>query len=194
MGKARPRIQRAFFRWLAGNKQRFVIPIRIIRRMDHQIEVHFVRLNPIISISLSNEVWVCVKWKNEIWDCLCNFEAVPLRVNNGYVCKLCNPEMREVFPNREALWRNHLFEPFLEWINTKLAQASYIGLYSTDGTGKGGTWAELIQGNLTLNEAQPQTVALHPLWQHISGDLTPSGKSGKNLKAELCDIGQPDPR
>lgn len=161
----RPRIQRAFFRWLAENSQRFAVPIRISRRTDQRIEITFVGINPILSISLSKEIWVCVTWENEIWDCLCNFEADPQHVKKGYICKFCDPEMREIFPDREALWRDHLFEPLLEWVNTDLVQASYIRLNSTDGNDKGSTWAKLIQGQPGLYGIQAQDIALIPLWQ-----------------------------
>jgi hypothetical protein len=47
-----------------------------------------------------------------------------------------------VYPSREALWRDHLFEPFLDWCNGVLANAQWLALHRT--TGGGATWAKLI--------------------------------------------------
>jgi hypothetical protein len=43
------------------------------------------------------------------------------------------------WPTREALWQDQLFEPFLKWVNERLAPATWLRLYGT----KGGTWAKL---------------------------------------------------
>lgn len=160
--KVRPRIQRAFFRWLAENRQRFFVPIQITKRTDRRIEISFVGLNPVVSVLLTNEIGVSVIWGNEFWDYLSCFEVNPLHVENGYICTFCVSEIHEIFPDREALWCDHLFEPFLEWVNSTLVPASHIGLY---GTLNSCTYAELKKAD-ALNESQPQPVVLLPLWKH----------------------------
>jgi hypothetical protein len=47
------------------------------------------------------------------------------------------------FSNIEALWHDHLFEPFLRWVGEELVPADRIGLYR----GKGVTWATLLRPN-----------------------------------------------
>ena len=50
-----------------------------------------------------------------------------------------------VFPNRSALWTDHLFEPFLEWVNESLANAKRLALY---GSSDYATWAGLLRDDL----------------------------------------------
>lgn len=168
--KVRPRIQRAFFRWLSENKHRFAVPLRIVKRTDSEIGISLVGLNPIISISLSTGIVVCVTWENEVWDWLyCFDEAVPRRVVNGYVCKICEEaeenKILKIFQNREALWRDHLFEPFLKRLNDDLAQATDIGLYCDEN--RSCTWAKLIKDRQNLTSSSFQPMAVLPLWQHF---------------------------
>jgi hypothetical protein len=56
-----------------------------------------------------------------------------------------------VFPNLDALWRDHLFEPFLAWVNEELAEADAVGLYGSPSDGY--THARL----LTTGELHPET-------------------------------------
>jgi hypothetical protein len=65
------------------------------------------------------------------WDFLLDMDTEPRRVPGGYVCDLCPSEPRPVFPNRPALWTDHLFEPFLEWVNESLAKAKWLALYGS---------------------------------------------------------------
>jgi hypothetical protein len=79
------------------------------------------------------------------WDFLLDLDAEPKRVPGGYVCDLCPPESRPVFPNRPALWTDHLFEQLLEWVNESLAKAKWLALY---GSLDYGTWARLLPDDL----------------------------------------------
>jgi hypothetical protein len=69
-------------------------------------------------------------------------DAHPVRTANGYICRECLPEEGNAFSSREALWKNHLFEPLLEWINDELATAKALGIYAT--SDRSGTWAKLL--------------------------------------------------
>ena len=60
-------------------------------------------------------------------------------------------ESRPVFPDRPALWTDHLFEPLLEWVNESLAKAKWLALY---GSPDYGTWARLLPDDLP-SEALP---------------------------------------
>lgn len=46
------------------------------------------------------------------WDILWSLDAVPAR--EGYVCGQCDAQHQRVYPDRETLWREHLFESLLE--------------------------------------------------------------------------------
>jgi hypothetical protein len=51
------------------------------------------------------------------------------------------PEARRVFADRPALWADHLFEAFLEWVNDNLAKAERLELHGDPGFA---TWARLL--------------------------------------------------
>lgn len=145
----RSRIQRTFVKWLTASQNRLAFPLRIIRRTDRWISMELVGVNSVISISLTSlGINIGVIWQGELWDLLIDFDVDLLKISGGYVCDLCIDEPRKIFPSRENLWRDHLFEPFLEWINNDLANAEVVGIYGTGGGGT--TWA-----TLTVNEGPP---------------------------------------
>jgi hypothetical protein len=133
--KVRPRIQRAFLSWFAENGRRFACPIRIKDRTRNYIELEFIGANGMVSASLTYwEINVSFDWQGECWDLFICFEAMPELTAEGYVCSLCVPELCWPEPiasylTRDHLWRNHLFEPFLDWVNTTLAISPWIEIY-----------------------------------------------------------------
>lgn len=156
--KARPRIQRAFLKWLDENQTRFLTaPPRLGKRTDRHLELILPGLNPVLWISLTWEIDVGVDWQSTCWDLLTcfEFEAIPEPTEGGYRCKLCSPEFQKIFPTREALWIDHEFEPFLEWVNTVLLHARWLALY---GEADSGTWAKLV------DEPDPEAAATVPVW------------------------------
>jgi hypothetical protein len=55
------------------------------------------------------------------------------RPQAGFICSLCaSAGTHCTYPNLQALWRDHLFDPFEDWINTKLARAQAIALYPAE--------------------------------------------------------------
>ena len=135
-------IQRAFLSWLEQNRSRFAIEIELGRRTDTDLEFTFAGINgALIGVLTTWEISVYVIHQGENWDCILDVNAEPKRVPGGYVCKLCPPESRPVFPNRPALWTDHLFEPFLDWVNESLAKAKWLALY---GSPDYGTWGRLL--------------------------------------------------
>jgi hypothetical protein len=112
---------------------------------------------------------------------------------------MCYPEAQKLYPSREALWRDHTFEPFLEWVNDKLVKAKWIGLYATEN--KGCTWGKLLSltfrgtGRRTMGKAllcrcgRMRWVSLEAvdnmmllLWDF---DLYPEGANRSNLPLVL---------
>ena len=135
-------IQRAFLRWLEEKRSRFAIEIKLGRRTDTDLEFTFAgTLSALSGVLTTWEISVYVIHKDESWDCLLDVSARPKRVPNGYVCNLCPPESRPVFLSRPALWADHLFEKFLDWVNESLAKAKWLALY---GSPDYGTWARLL--------------------------------------------------
>jgi hypothetical protein len=50
-----------------------------------------------------------------------DFNAFPERTEAGIISNECAHDERHVFTRREDLWRDHLFEPLLRWVNEALA-------------------------------------------------------------------------
>lgn len=83
------------------------------------------------------------------------FECCPEAVADGYICNLCDSEDRKIYSSREALWIEHDFEHFLEWVNANLAPAHWLALH---GEPNFSTWAELV------NEPHPEAMVTVPVW------------------------------
>lgn len=158
--KVRRRFHRAFFQWLHKNQYRFLTPpFRLIERTDRYISFTIEGLNPALSFGLSTwELGVHVDWQGSYWDSLIFFETWPISVSGNYLCALCKPEYIETFASREALWFDHTFEPFLEWVNAELTQKHWLTL---DCSPKSSTWAHLE------SEPNPQSALNVPVWQTI---------------------------
>ncbi len=82
------------------------------------------------------------------------FDAAPLRVAEGYRCSLCEDRSSStVYPSFEALWVEHVFVPWMIWINEALTSLSRIDFcQKPDG---GTSWVNLIQDEVirTADEA-----------------------------------------
>lgn len=136
--QARPRIQRAFLRWFQENRFRFNVQIELSQITDKGIRLRFPAYPDVLSVWLSRwDLSVCVDWQGEFWDMLISLDAIPEASPAGYRCTLC--ENGSTWSSREALWRDHLFEPFLEWVNQRLAAATWLRLYRTREGGS--SWA-----------------------------------------------------
>jgi len=136
--QARPRIQRAFLRWFQENRRRFNVRIELSQITDKGVRLHFSGYPDILSVWLSRwDLSVCVDWQGESWDMLISLDAIPESSPTGYRCMLCE-NASSTWLTREALWQDHLFEPFLEWVNERLAPATWLRLYGTEG---GSSWA-----------------------------------------------------
>lgn len=161
--KARPRIQRELLHWLSDNRQRFGVLARITRRTDRWIQMAFVGANPILSAILTRwEINIAVEWQGQCWDLVESHEAGAVASASGYFCTLCVPEARVFYPSREALWRDHLFETFLEWVNDKLLKARWIGIYGSREIG--GTWVKLLTDRPEHEREQHGEGVVVPLW------------------------------
>ena len=154
---ARSWFHRAFFQWLHENQSRFLTaPLRLVKRTDRCMEFTIPGLNPGLSFTLTTWVLgVHVEWQGVWWDALVFFECCPEAVADGYICHLCDSEDRKIYSSREALWIEHDFELFLEWVNTKLAPSHWLNLH---GELNACTWAELA------NDSNPKAIANERVW------------------------------
>jgi hypothetical protein len=139
-------------------------PLRLVRRTDHWLELSFVEV-PVLSVSLlPHEINIAANLVGECWDFLLSFDAFPAKTAAGYICRECPSECQTVFASRDALWRDHLFEPLLDWINTKLAAADAIGFYGRAGHS---TWARLLPAKAHSGSGDPDILVDLPLTRLI---------------------------
>lgn len=142
----RQRFHREFILWLYEARSRFIFKHVIISRTNRMIKMGFIGCNPALNVTVSkDEIQVWVSWQGKVEDILTSFEAWTEHTPNGYVCKLCDPTERVIYSNRQELWREHLFERFLEWANQKLAQAELISVYISPG---GSSGVDLVQKDI----------------------------------------------
>lgn len=131
----RPRYQRAFLTWLEEARPRLMLQPRLWRRSDAQMLLKFDDMNPELSVELT-----CygisrggTAYRLEVWgssDCMTNALCFPgvdvFRTAAGYATAWTPRRAPRVWPERDAIWRSLVFEPFLDWVNTTLAQATSI--------------------------------------------------------------------
>ncbi len=133
---ARPRraLHRAFARFLAQNRSRSAVEVHLTERTDEVWNFTFDGVTSLVSGWINTfEITVAVKWDGACWDLIFDSDAHPVRITDGYVCRICRPSA--LFPSREALWTDHLFEPFLAWINGTLALSPWLELTGDAGDG-----------------------------------------------------------
>ena len=134
---ARPRraLHRAFACWLEANGARFAVPLHFTKRTDMVWSFAFTGVTDVLSGWINTfEVTVAAEWDGDAWDFILDLDASPVRVPGGFVCRICEPDKRVLFASRAALWADHLFEPFLAWVNDKLAVQPWLELIGTSDT------------------------------------------------------------
>jgi hypothetical protein len=90
---------------------------------------------------------------------LLSLDAIPKPVVGGYGCDLCIDE-KQVWQTREDYWADHLFAPFLLWVNEKLANSSTLNLYGSQDCS---TWAVLMVSNSSEPNRMPVQILHHPI-------------------------------
>lgn len=128
-------VQRVFLRWLKETCTCFEVPIRLTKITDQGLELHFINYPDCLFVSLSDSgIGVYVKWQDRQWDAILDLDAYICQVSDGFKCTLCihdDGDAARLFPAREALWQDHLFEPFLKWVNEKLSHAVWLKIQPT---------------------------------------------------------------
>lgn len=136
--KIRSPLQRAFMAWLEANRSAFKVPVRLGKRTEKCWDIHFDGIASAVSAALvgngtQNELVIAAEWRGECWDLFVSFEASPYREGMFHFCALCDEGKRQAFDSPEELWIDHLFIPFLDWVNQRLAPARWLVLYGDGG-------------------------------------------------------------
>lgn len=151
--KVRRKIHRAFYQWYCGIQKE--LQLECVKHRDNYLVMQMPGLNSVISFVLTAwEINVAVEWQGQCWDLLIAFDAWPKHASEGYYCSLCDEDSRVFYPNRIELWRDHLFKPFLDWVNNELRRHQSLFIHENQQA----TWASLIQGS------DEHDVVILPLW------------------------------
>ncbi len=157
-----PAIQRCFAAWHDANTRRFLVPVRCGEPTPRSLRLDFPSLGLEENLYASlrdSEITVYASAEGEVWNLLVSLDLlVPKRVEGGWVCRHCVGGVPytgitpRLYASREALWRDHLFEDFLAWVNTKLARADTLAFYRF---GEGGTSAYLLPVDGRVRDTPP---------------------------------------
>jgi hypothetical protein len=136
-----------FLKWLDEPEACLSIPVREEPYIGERIGLVFQGINAEIDGFVTcRELTVSVNREGQDWETLLSLDIdARRRRRGGFICSICDPKDRIVFPTLGALWRDHLFEPFLVWVNQELAVAEEIGLYGS--LSDGYTYAKRLSRN-----------------------------------------------
>jgi hypothetical protein len=139
--KARTFLQRTFIRWFEERRHAFDVPVHLGRRTDRTLRIVVEGAPPALDFVLQMDgPQVFVNLKGQSWDWILWGEICPKKVPGGYICTL-DEEPCTVYLSRESIWRDHCFEPFLDWFNTVYATSTWLACYGDPE--ERGTWARL---------------------------------------------------
>ena len=188
---ARRRIQRAFLTWFKESRGRLKLPFRITKRDKNYIVLEFaesgLRVLPLLN---DHGLHVSLRWQegtecSVLWN-----EARTRLTDNGYECRQSSdPEEwgddvyvhKDIrpYPKREDVWRVHLFEVFLDYVNNKLTKYPWVEVYEIPGTAcVDGAWVsvegEYGVGLLDTKEATLKNRIVNSLYVCPETDATES--------------------
>ena len=121
-----------FDQWLQGNKERFALPIAVSHQKSDIMQIEFVGVSERIGCYVtSNGISVdAISDIEEIGNvAMLGFETWPRCCSGGYICQMTIPEYQKVYSTLSDLYREEVFEPFLKWVNNKLAKATTLRIF-----------------------------------------------------------------
>ena len=192
LNKRAPRFQRAMIRWFLKNHSQFLVPVALKKINAKKVAIVFSEHPDSLCVSFgSSGLSVHAMWDGCSWDRLLDLDVLPQATRRGYQCKLCMGWPKSAtgpvacFPTREALYQDHVFEPFLKWVNETLACASQMSLY---GDPEDCTWAELIDAADDSLERESLRVSI-PFpnahrWRPQDSAFSPMSKLNGRAKAK----------
>ena len=151
---------RAFLQWLDINQSRFITPAFVIPD-DNSCFVRFTLpgLHKALGFALySRGIAMYYKWQGVLWT-LKTFEAFPVDAEDqkGFVDGLCQAECAAVYPSREALWAEQVFEPFLAWVNRELPPPRWLARHPLA--------TPLTEAHF-IDAPDPNWRVILPIWTH----------------------------
>lgn len=135
-----------FRSWYVSHQYRFLIPLRQISDREWELAASSL----LVTTAVRDSLVVTVRNpadRNDRWDEIAEFDAVAAQTSDGWICTLCRdiprigPAPPKVYGSREMLLIDHVYEPFLAWVNNTLHEAKTLALYDI---GDGFSWAKLL--------------------------------------------------
>lgn len=140
----RLRYQRVFLQWFEHARGRLLVPIHIVPIRKDGIRFEVAGFSGCLHGTVKNDgISVRVHRQGEMIDYVWDNDCLVKRVREGFYCGLVMPEFSAFYPTREALWIDHMFEPFLEWMNDVPAKAEVLRL----SIGSWGSCAEFLSAD-----------------------------------------------
>ena len=132
---------------------------------EASIECRIIGIAPEIKIHLATGISIVVKWTGQDWVTLRDFDCIPFRAGDGYICIHCQDADQIPEVTEEMFWRRRLFDPLATWIG-ELYHAKSLLLYAAPQGLEHGTWARLnterSRDHLTRNDKYlVETVPIH---------------------------------
>jgi hypothetical protein len=169
-----PKFQRALFRWFEANHTRFSIHVSLKSLKGSKMQIEFANHPECLRITAdASNLGVWVYWNGEPWDGLLDLDVIPVKIRNGvgFGCQFCLDKTK-TWSTLEELWADHLFEPFLKWVNKDFSKAKTLRLF---GKHNSTTWANLSSYGLPVDsESFFADIPLSPCHQ-------PNPDFGKNI-------------
>lgn len=135
-----PSVRRAFLDWLAAEGAGHAGRIGIRHCTGRMLMFRFDCGHPFLQgVLRPNGLTVWAQANGVYWDAVLDLDVHPVRRGDAWHCGLC-AEPRLSFLSREALWRDHLFDPLAGWMDRKLAPAEALAFFKRGGA----TWAQLV--------------------------------------------------
>ena len=136
-------MQQAFLYWLRERRPPLPINIIVGDQTAEKVEFTFAGWPELECWVTESGLDIAAMKDGGCWDLLVSLDVVPVAHSHEWGCEICDKEGRSTrFQSRDALWRDHLFEPLEQWIMGKLAGATRIEFHQL--AGKGATWANLV--------------------------------------------------
>jgi hypothetical protein len=155
------KFRRQFFRdfqtWYKNNESRFPLPLYIFNHSRNNLSLTIgvisgfrMKFNVNYDSSSYQHGGLNFYWGDDLIDQVCWIESYPRKINEGYICSECHREGVDLrtFPNRLALWEDHIFEVVLDMV-IKVANSQQIEMirWST-----GGSFVRFVDHNETLTK------------------------------------------
>ena len=138
---ARSRLQRAFLAWWAESGKQFKVPFRIAKRTDDLIFFEATSSKLTVTATLYRSVIdIDIRWEDGPENIVLCIDGMPELTNDGYVCReISDPAERGIdtyaqkdrkpHPTREDVWRIHLFDVLLDYVNNSVTRYPWIEIY-----------------------------------------------------------------